>query len=88
MHRQLIERGHIDPVWRVHPQMGYECIGTATPDAAPCRVKVPRLMRTYLQYGARIAGPPAIDRLFKTIDFLAVFDMDGIDARIRRMFVD
>ncbi len=45
-------------------------------------------MRTYLQYGARIAGPPAVDRLFKTIDFLTVFDIDDINDRIRRMFLE
>ncbi len=86
VYRHLEERGKIDPTWRVQPRTGYECVAGSAP--ASGRVKVPRLMRTYLQYGARIAGPPAIDRLFKTIDFLAVFDMDGIDARIRRMFVD
>lgn len=88
VHRHLEQRGQIDPIWRVTPQTGYECVNTAAPPVGRSRVKVPKLMRTYIQYGARIAGPPAIDRLFKTIDFLAVFDLDGIDARIRRMFLD
>lgn len=37
-------------------------------------VKCPKLFATYLSLGARIAGPPAIDRAFKTIDFFTVFD--------------
>jgi len=37
-------------------------------------VKIPRLMRTYLSQGSKICGPPAIDRAFKTIDYLALFD--------------
>lgn len=76
----------LDPNWRVVPQTGYECIATigAADDCPP----VPQLMRTYLQYGARIAGPPAIDRLFKTIDFLTVFDIESIDDRIRRIFLE
>lgn len=85
MLRHLEATGHMDSVWKVRPQRGLECV--ATIDAA-AKVKVPRLMHTYLQYGARIAGPPAIDFQFKTIDFLAVFDMDGIDDRIRRLFVE
>ncbi len=88
VYRHLEKRGKIDPAWRVRPRTGYECVASADDTPTTARVKIPRLMRTYLQYGARIAGPPAIDRLFKTIDFLAVFDMDGIDERIRRMFVD
>ncbi|MFK8028639.1 MAG: GNAT family N-acetyltransferase [Gammaproteobacteria bacterium] len=51
-------------------------------------VRLPRLMRRYMDYGARIAGDPVIDRKFKTIDYLAVFDMHSISPRIRRMFVD
>ncbi len=37
-------------------------------------VKCPKLFATYLSLGAKIAGPPAIDRAFKTIDFLTTFD--------------
>ncbi|MFK8014406.1 MAG: GNAT family N-acetyltransferase [Gammaproteobacteria bacterium] len=59
-------------------------------EPAPCleRVRLPRLMRMYMDYGARIAGDPVIDRQFKTIDYLAVFDMQRISSRVRRMFVD
>lgn len=44
--------------------------GTNSPET----VKIPRLMRTYLSQGSKICGPPAIDRAFKTIDYLALFD--------------
>lgn len=79
----------IDPNWRVTPQREFECYPEGFVAAEPDkRVKLPRLMRMYMDYGARIAGPPAIDRQFKTIDYLAVFDMTSITARIKRMFVD
>jgi putative hemolysin len=35
----------------------------------------PRLLRAYLSVGAKICGPPAIDREFGTIDFLTLLDM-------------
>jgi putative hemolysin len=37
--------------------------------------KIPRLLTAYLSVGAKICGPPAIDREFKTIDFLTVMDL-------------
>lgn len=42
------------------------------------KVKCPKLFATYLGLGARIAGPPAIDRAFKTIDFFTVLDFKEI----------
>jgi len=37
-------------------------------------IRCPKLLATYLNLGAKIAGPPAIDREFKTIDFLTILD--------------
>jgi putative hemolysin len=39
-------------------------------------VQIPRLLRAYLTIGAQICGPPAIDREFKTIDFLTLIDLE------------
>jgi len=49
--------------------------------------KVPKLLRTYLAIGAKICGPPAIDREFKTIDFLTLLDLQGLHPRIRARFL-
>ena len=38
----------------------------------------PRLLGAYLSLGARICGAPAIDREFKTIDFLTVLDLAAL----------
>jgi putative hemolysin len=46
-------------------------------------VETPRLLRTYLELSAKICGPPAIDREFKTIDFLTLLDLEEIPARLR-----
>lgn len=42
--------------------------------------KVPRLMAACLVVGARICGEPALDREFKTIDFLTFLDLDALPA--------
>lgn len=44
------------------------------PDPVPCGPP-PKLLRAYLNLGARICGPPAIDREFGTIDFLTLLDI-------------
>ncbi|MGB8166818.1 MAG: GNAT family N-acyltransferase [Chthoniobacteraceae bacterium] len=38
----------------------------------------PKLLRTYLSMGAKLCGPPAIDREFGTIDFLTLLDLQSL----------
>jgi putative hemolysin len=49
--------------------------------------KIPKLLRAYLSIGAKICGPPAIDREFKTIDFLTLLDLEALHPRVRARFV-
>jgi putative hemolysin len=48
--------------------------------------EVPKLLRTYLAIGAKICGPPALDREFKTIDFLTLLDLEQLHPRVRMRF--
>lgn len=54
---------------------------------APAQVKIPRLLRTYLALGARIAAPPAWDRSFGTIDFLTLLDLKTLTPAARNRFL-
>jgi putative hemolysin len=49
--------------------------------------KVPKLLKTYLAIGARIAAPPAWDREFHTIDFLTLLDLKLLSAAARNRFL-
>jgi putative hemolysin len=49
--------------------------------------KVPKLLRTYMAIGARIAAPPAWDREFGTIDFLTLLDLKQLTASARNRFL-
>lgn len=71
VHRQLEAAGHLHPEWTVRPLSSHACEQGHQSTEATC---MPRLMRTYLSLGASICSGPAIDREFKTIDFLAIFD--------------
>jgi putative hemolysin len=53
----------------------------------PAPVKVPKLLKTYLAIGARIAAPPAWDREFRTIDFLTLLDLKLLSASARNRFL-
>jgi len=46
-----------------------------------------RLLRAYLAIGAKICGPPAIDREFGTIDFLTLLDLHTLPAIVRAHFL-
>jgi putative hemolysin len=57
------------------------------PSPAAPQVKVPKLLRTYLAIGARIAAPPAFDREFRTIDFLTLLDLEMLSPAARNRFL-
>ena len=86
---RLLEReGHMHPAFYVPPRVGFECeedFGAGSPEA---EIVLPKLFRTYLRFGAKVCGPPALDRAFKTTDFFVVFDADQMDAKTRRLFFE
>jgi putative hemolysin len=47
-------------------------------------VRAPKLLRSYLAVGAHVCGPPALDREFKTIDFLTLMDLNNLTPAIRK----
>ncbi|MEM7518187.1 MAG: GNAT family N-acyltransferase [Planctomycetota bacterium] len=78
---QLDAIGALHPEWRVLPRAEFSCGEPQKSDAELPEVSIPPLFSIYLRYGARILGPPAIDRQFKTIDYLTMIDMQSVDAR-------
>jgi putative hemolysin len=73
-----------EPELRTEPQPEFDC-GVREPSARAAFLKPPKLLRAYLSLGARICGHPAIDREFKTIDFLTLMDLEqgGVSSRLR-----
>jgi len=86
MLRYLIERGHLHQEVHVAPLPGLECVAAGEFAYNAEEVAVPILFATYLRYGAKICGPPAIDREFKTIDFFVVLDLRRLDPALHRLF--
>lgn len=75
----------VGPPLRTEPQPGF-AMPLISPNEADSQA--PKLLRTYLAIGAKICGPPAIDRDFKTIDFLTLLDLETLHPRIRARFLD
>ena len=50
-------------------------------------VQPPKLLRAYLSIGANICGRPALDREFKTIDFLTLLDLESMSSCARSRFL-
>jgi len=83
MYQQLQEKYLVEPVLRTVPVAGKEC---KPGGKIPEMTRPPRLFRAYLEISARLCGPPAIDREFKTIDFLTLIDLARLPDRVRTRF--
>jgi putative hemolysin len=66
----------------------YQCYGAEFEAHVDTTVKLPPLFASYLKLGAKILGEPALDRHFKTIDFLALLDIGDLDPVTYRMFFE
>lgn len=93
MYRQL-ENYRVSPEFMTTPTAEYACpvereaaSQTALPGEDGAQVKVPKLLKTYLAIGARIAAPPAWDRAFGTIDFLTLLDLQLLSSAARNRFL-
>ena len=78
----------LHPTIRVGPLADFRCYG---PDFVPdpnVTVKLPPLFASYLKLKAKIAGEPALDRAFKTIDFLTLIDVADLEPKTYRSFFD
>jgi putative hemolysin len=83
MYESLKEKYLVEPALQTVPQPGHECHANG---AVVELQRPPRLFRAYLEISGRICGPPAIDREFKTIDFLTLVDLANLPDRVLTRF--
>lgn len=85
---QMLQRCLVEPKFRTSPCPAFECRASEEDIArAASTLRIPRLMRAYLTLGAKICGEPALDRDFKTVDFLTLLDLDALGPRAMRKFL-
>jgi putative hemolysin len=82
---ELCRKKHLaDPAWRTRTKPPFDC---SLDRMAEEPVSIPKLLRAYLSIGAKICGPPALDREFKTIDFLTLVDLQHVTPSARERFL-
>ena len=59
----------------------FTCGEYPEPARAPQKATIPRLLKAYLNFGAKICSEPALDRAFGTIDFLTLLSIEDLDDK-------
>jgi putative hemolysin len=75
-----------NPTLRTTPLPDYH-MPMLSADSTNAKVQPPKLLRAYLSIGANICGRPALDREFKTIDFLTLLDLESMSSSARSRFL-
>ena len=78
----------VHPTIRVAPLPSFVCYDDDFVPDHNVTVKLPALFATYLKFKARITGEPALDRQFKTIDFLTMLDVADLEPKTYRSLFD
>jgi putative hemolysin len=81
-HLEALELLH--PGLRAVPLPGYGCEAGPIAVMDAQRPEMPRLFQGYLNLGGLVCGEPAIDRRFKTIDYLVVVDTQEMPPGLYR----
>jgi putative hemolysin len=85
LYLDLIKKGLVDEQYRLLARPGFEMNVSVPPDVEP--IKMPPLMAMYIRYGAKVVSLPAIDREFKTIDYLVLFDVTKLERETFKLFL-
>jgi len=80
---QLKRDGYLDDELTVMPRRESVDVDVK---AAGDDTKLPPLFDMYLRLGARVCGPPMLDRDFGSVDFFVVFDIKNLSPKYRKMF--
>ncbi len=80
-YRHLQQRHLAPPPWQTVPHPAFVC---AAEESALPTPAIPHLLSAYLKLGARICAAPAIDRAFRTIDFLTWLDTEAPSVQALR----
>jgi putative hemolysin len=81
---ELCRKYLVAPEWRTRPVPAYDCpLDSVAEDGC----KIPKLLRAYMNVGGKICGPPALDRHFRTIDFLTFVDLQQLSVQAKERFL-
>lgn len=82
----LRHNDHLHEKHYLNTTSDYKCPETERCTNAWKTVRLPQLFRLYIDLGAKAISLPALDREFKTIDYLIIVDINQLDERSRTLF--
>lgn len=82
----LEENNYIHDNFLLETTEKYSCGGVERDSGAWESVTLPQLFRLYMSLGAKVLSKPALDKEFKTIDYLVMLDIENLDERSRMLF--
>ncbi|MEQ9310487.1 MAG: GNAT family N-acyltransferase [Balneolaceae bacterium] len=83
----LEKNNHMHSIYHVPVQKEYECINLKNTYTFNTEVKLPQLFRLYIDVGVKVCGGPALDKTFKTIDFLILLDKETLSDQSKALFL-
>ena len=86
LYQQLEADGHVHPNLQLAPLPLLVSSGRAEDADTNDDTPLPPLFQSYLKIGAKVCSPPAVDRMFKVIDFFVLLDLDNLDEAVQRSF--
>ncbi len=87
LYRELSTAGSLHPALRIDPRPGMECRAEGVIPLSQPVPEIPRLLKGYLNLGGHVCGEPALDRAFKTIDYLVLLDVEAMPPGLFRRFL-
>jgi putative hemolysin len=85
--KQLKDAGHIEPVIQLDARGEFALPKVNNMESLYREIEMPPLLGMYLRYGAKVVGQPAIDREFKTIDYLVILDVEQFGEEAFNLFL-
>lgn len=82
----LEQNNYLHEDFKLETKEGYRCVEVERDKEAWKSITLPQLFRLYMSLGAKVLSKPAIDREFKTIDYLVMLDIQNLDERSRMLF--
>ncbi len=84
LYEKLMKADQIHPTLYAWPKPDYACVAEPIEILSAGTPRIPRLFEGYLNLGALVCGEPALDRHFKTIDFLVALDTHAMPEGVFR----
>lgn len=87
VNKYLAENNHRHTEYRIPVQKEFECSSIAESHPYTEEVKLPQLFRLYIDVGVKVCSDPALDRTFKTIDYLILLDKESLSEQSKALFL-